>query len=148
MSEPTLLKVEDLNKIVRFQQLKKDMNKPKILLVDDEARFRTTVTKRLVERGQDVEAVGSGLEAIEAVKQTPYDIVVLDVKMPGLNGLETLTELKKINPKLAVIMLTGHASVDSSIEGMKLGAFDYILKPCDIEELLGKIEAAHRSIKQ
>ncbi|TVR01068.1 MAG: response regulator [Desulfovibrionales bacterium] len=122
------------------------MSKPKILLVDDETRFRTTVSKRLVERGQDVVAVGSGLEAIESVKQTPFDIVVLDVKMPGLNGLETLTELKKIRPELAVIMLTGHASVDSSIEGMKLGAFDYILKPCDIEELLGKIEAAHLSL--
>ncbi|GAB6057456.1 response regulator [Desulfonatronum parangueonense] len=122
------------------------MSKPKILLVDDETRFRTTVTKRLVERGQDVVAVGSGLAAIESVKQTPFDIVVLDVKMPGLNGLETLTELKKIRPEMAVIMLTGHASVDSSIEGMKLGAFDYILKPCDIEELLGKIEAAHRSM--
>lgn len=119
------------------------MDAPKILLVDDEARFRTTVVKRLVERGQDISAVGSGLEAIEAVKQTQYDIVVLDVKMPGLNGLETLMELKKINPSLAVIMLTGHASVDSSIEGMKLGAFDYLLKPCDIEELLSKIEAAH-----
>ncbi|WP_045222328.1 response regulator [Desulfonatronum thioautotrophicum] len=124
------------------------MSKPKILLVDDETRFRTTVSKRLAERGQDVTAVGSGLEAIESVKQTPFDIVVLDVKMPGLNGLETLTELKKIRPELAVIMLTGHASVDSSIEGMKLGAFDYILKPCDIEELLGKIEAAHRSLTQ
>ncbi len=122
------------------------MSKPKILLVDDETRFRTTVSKRLAERGQDVTAVGSGLEAIESVKQTPFDIVVLDVKMPGLNGLETLTELKKIRPELAVIMLTGHASVDSSIEGLKLGAFDYILKPCDIEELLGKIEAAHRSL--
>lgn len=124
------------------------MSKPKILLVDDELRFRTTVTKRLVERGQDVFAVGSGLEAIEAVKQTPFDIVVLDVKMPGLNGLETLIELKKNRPELAVIMLTGHASVDSSVEGMKLGAFDYILKPCDIEELLFKIDAAYQSVKQ
>lgn len=121
------------------------MSTPKILLVDDETRFRTTVVKRLKERGQDVAAVSSGLEAIEAVKQTSYDVVVLDVKMPGLNGLETLLELKKIDPELAVIMLTGHASVDSSIEGMRLGAFDYILKPCDIEELLRKIEAAHQS---
>ena len=121
------------------------MSTPKILLVDDEARFRTTVVKRLKERGQDVSAVSSGLEAIEAVKQTAYDVVVLDVKMPGLNGLETLLELKKIDPNLVVIMLTGHASVDSSIEGMRLGAFDYILKPCDIEDLLGKIEAAHKS---
>lgn len=121
------------------------MSTPKILLVDDEARFRTTVAKRLKERGQDVSAVSSGLEAIEAVKQTLYDVVVLDVKMPGLDGLETLLELKKIDPGIVVIMLTGHASVDSSIEGMRLGAFDYILKPCDIEELLGKIEAAHHS---
>jgi DNA-binding NtrC family response regulator len=121
------------------------MKAPKILLVDDEARFRTTLVKRLSERGQNVTSVGSGFEAINEVKQSSYDIVILDVKMPGLNGLETLIELKKIDPDLAVIMLTGHASVDTSVEGMKLGAFDYILKPCDIDELLIKIDTASKS---
>ncbi len=118
------------------------MERRNILLVDDEARFRVTLSKRLGERGQDVTAVSSGMEAIAELKERDYDVVVLDVKMPGMDGLETLTALKKIRPHTQVILLTGHASMDSSIEGMRLGAFEFVLKPCDIDQLLELIEAA------
>ncbi len=119
------------------------MPKPKVLLVDDEERFVKTLTKRLAERELDVVGVHSGMEAIEEVKNKPYDVVVLDVRMPGLDGIETLQELKKISPGTEVIMLTGHASVDSAVEGMRLGAHEYLMKPCDIEELMEKIDGAY-----
>jgi len=119
------------------------MPKPKVLLVDDEERFVKTLTKRLAERELDVVGVHSGMEAIEEVKKNAYDVVILDVRMPGLDGIETLQELKKISPGLEVIMLTGHASVDSAVEGMRLGAHEYLLKPCDIEELMEKIDGAY-----
>lgn len=119
------------------------MSKPKVLLVDDEERFVKTLTKRLAERELDVVGVHSGMEAIEEVRSKPYDVVVLDVRMPGLDGIETLQELKKISPGTEVIMLTGHASVDSAVEGMRLGAHEYLMKPCDIEELMEKIDGAY-----
>ncbi len=114
-----------------------------ILLVDDEDRFRLTLSKRLSERGQEVTAVSSGMEAIHQMKERDFDVVVLDVKMPGMDGLETLSELKKIRPDTEVILLTGHSSMDSSIEGIRLGAFHFILKPCDIDRLLELIHEAH-----
>jgi len=120
---------------------------PRILIVDDEERFRTTLGKRLAERKLDVTTVGSGLEAIEEVKNKPFDVIVLDAKMPGLDGIETLSEIKKLNPGIEVLLLTGHASVDSAVDGMRLGAFDYILKPCDIVQLLEKIYEAY-SLKE
>jgi DNA-binding NtrC family response regulator len=116
---------------------------PRILIVDDEERFRTTLGKRLTERELDVTTVGSGMEAIEEVKHKLYDVVILDVKMPGLDGIETLAEVKKLNPGIEVILLTGHASVDSAVDGMRLGAFDYILKPCEIDQLMEKINGAY-----
>ncbi|MDY0041669.1 MAG: response regulator [Desulforhabdus sp.] len=120
---------------------------PRILIVDDEERFRTTLGKRLAERKLDVTTVGSGLEAIEEVKNKHFDVIVLDAKMPGLDGIETLSEIKKLNPGIEVLLLTGHASVDSAVDGMRLGAFDYILKPCDIDQLLEKIYEAY-SLKE
>ncbi|MBE9581602.1 MAG: response regulator [Proteobacteria bacterium] len=119
------------------------MPKPNVLLVDDEERFVKTLTRRLAERELHVVGVHSGMEAIEEVKSKPYDVVVLDVRMPGLDGIETLQELKKISPGTEVIMLTGHASVDSAVEGMRLGAHEYLMKPCDIEELMEKIDEAY-----
>jgi DNA-binding NtrC family response regulator len=119
------------------------MPKPRILIVDDEERFVKTLTKRLTERGLDVFGVYSGKGAIEEVRNNPYDVVILDVRMPGLDGIETLRELKKIDPGIEVLMLTGHASVDSAVEGMRLGAHEYLMKPCDIEELMEKIDAAY-----
>ena len=116
----------------------------RVLLVDDEEDFRVTLAKRLQKRELEVVAVESGRQALEAVKGQPPDVVVLDVKMPGMDGLETLRELKQINPLIEVIMLTGHASVESGIEGMRLGAFDYLMKPCDINDLVLKIGDAYQ----
>jgi DNA-binding NtrC family response regulator len=114
----------------------------RLLLVDDEDDFRTTLAKRLSKRNLEVRDVENGTKAIETVKETPFDIAVIDVKMPGMDGLETLRQIKQINPLIEVIMLTGHASVESGIEGMRSGAFDYLMKPCDINELVQKIEDA------
>ena len=86
----------------------------------------------------------NGYKAIEEVRVSPIDVAVVDVKMPGMDGLETLKQIKQINPLIEVIMLTGHASVESGIEGMRLGAFDYLMKPCDINELIMKIEDAYQ----
>lgn len=114
----------------------------RLLLVDDEEDFRSTLARRLIKRKLVVLEVGDGPQAIAAVRENPIDVAVVDVKMPGMDGLEILRQIKKINPTVEVIMLTGHASVESGIEGMKAGAFDYLMKPCDINELLVKIEDA------
>ena len=118
---------------------------PAILLVDDEERFRQTLSKRLTERGLEVSTAGNGMEALEEIKKTDFDVVVLDVKMPVLDGIQTLAEIKKIKPQLEVLLLTGHASVDSAVDGMRLGAYDYLMKPCDIDVLLDKIYGAYES---
>jgi DNA-binding NtrC family response regulator len=116
--------------------------KAKVLIVDDEERFRITLKKLLTANGLETNAVGSGMEAIEELKQQPYDVILLDVKMPGMSGIEALAELKKISRDVEVIILTGHASVDVAVEIMKLGGYEYLLKPCPMEELLAKIESA------
>jgi DNA-binding NtrC family response regulator len=116
---------------------------PRILIVDDEERFRLTLGKRLAERGLEVGAtVGTGMAALEEIRENPYDVVVLDVKMPGLDGIQTLEEIKKINPHIEVLLLTGHASVDAAVDGMRLGAYDYLMKPCEIEVLIDKVNGA------
>ena len=114
-----------------------------VLLVDDEVPFVETMTKRLSKRGVTVLTAFGGSEALQVLEKQPnIDIVVLDVKMPGMDGITTLKEIKKERPLVEVIMLTGHATVESAIEGMKLGAFDFLLKPCDIEQLVAKIHEA------
>ena len=119
------------------------MSSVKILLVDDEIPFVETITKRLIKRNFDVLTAFSGNEGIKQLKEhMTVEVVLLDVKMPGMNGIETLGEIKKLYPILEVIMLTGHATVESAIEGMKLGAFDYLMKPCDINQLVSKVEEA------
>jgi DNA-binding NtrC family response regulator len=115
-----------------------------VLLVDDEVEFLETLVKRLKRRNLSVKGVHSGEEAIESLAQCPVDVVVLDVKMPGMGGLETLKEIKKRCPLVEVIMLTGHASMEVAIEGMEVGAFDYLMKPMDIDELLYKLQDAHK----
>lgn len=121
----------------------------RLLLVDDEEDFRTTLAKRLGKRKMDVTGTSSGTEAIELVKQRPFDVAIVDVKMPGMDGIETLRQIKQSSPLTEVIMLTGHASVESGIEGMKLGAYDYLMKPCDLDELLLKVgDAYHRKLLQ
>ncbi len=103
-----------------------------------------TLASRLKKRKLEVLDVENGYKAIEEVRISPIDVAVVDVKMPGMDGLETLKQIKQINPRIEVIMLTGHASVESGIEGMRLGAFDYLMKPCDINELILKIEDAYQ----
>lgn len=116
--------------------------KPRVLIVDDEERFRTTMAKLLSVNGLEVTAVGSGKEALEELKSNPYDVITLDIRMPGMNGLEALAEIKKVNPGIEVIILTGHASVDTAVEIMKLGGYEYLLKPTSTEEIMNKIDAA------
>jgi DNA-binding NtrC family response regulator len=117
----------------------------RILVVDDEVDFLETIVKRLNKRKLDAAGVTSGEEAIQALKEKLYDVVLLDIKMPGgMDGIETLREIKRIQPLAEVILLTGHASVETSIEGMKLGAFDYLLKPVKFDDLLHKMAEAFK----
>ncbi len=115
----------------------------RVLVVDDEKDFLETLVNRLLKRNIDATGVLSGEAALEEMKKKLYDVVILDIKMPGgMDGIDALRELKKIQPLAEVILLTGHASVETSIEGMKLGAFDYLLKPIKLEELLTKLAQA------
>lgn len=116
---------------------------PKVLIVDDEERFRTTMCKLLTVRGLEAVTAGTGKEALEKLRQYPYDVVILDVRMPEMGGVQVLSEIKRIDPQAEVIIMTGYASVDSAKEIMKLGAYDYVLKPYSIEELMEKIEGAY-----
>ena len=117
--------------------------KANILLVDDEEGFVQTMSKRLIKRKMNVLKAYSGEEALKILTQnTQIDIVVLDVKMPGMDGIETLKKINHEYPLVEVIMLTGHATVESAIDGMKRGAFDYLMKPCDIDDLIKKIHEA------
>ncbi len=121
------------------------MIEPSVLLVDDEVQFVETLVKRLAKRGVRVDAAYGGQEALEklaATGPTRIDVVILDVKMPGMDGLETLARIKEEHPLVEVIMLTGHATVESAIEGMKRGAYDYLMKPCEIDVLLEKVVEA------
>lgn len=119
------------------------MNKPRILLVDDEERFRTNLEKLLKAQGLTVTALDSGAAALEELQRRPFEVVILDIRMPGMDGLATLREVKKIDPEVEVIILTGHASLDAAMEISRLGGYDYLLKPCPLEELLLKIDAAY-----
>ena len=123
----------------------------RVLIVDDEVRFVETLAKRLRERRFHVSPAFDGFEGVNAIKHGDgFDVVVLDIKMPGMDGIETLNEMKKLAPDTEVIMLTGHATVSSGIQAMRLGAYDYLMKPCDIEDVVEKIKEAHerRSIKR
>lgn len=114
-----------------------------VLVVDDEEDFLETLVNRLKKRKIDTIGVKSGEEALGVMEKKPFDVVILDVKMPGgMDGIETLREIKRNQPLVEVLLLTGHASVETSIEGMKLGAFDYLLKPVKLEDLLPKLEEA------
>jgi len=116
----------------------------KVLLVDDEVEFLETLIKRMQKRAVNAAGVQSGEEALATLDQNPADVVLLDVKMPGMDGIETLREIKKRYPLIEVIMLTGHANVEVAVQGMELGAFDYLMKPMDIDELLYKVEDAYK----
>jgi CheY-like chemotaxis protein len=120
--------------------------KIKVLMVDDEEQFRSTTSKILTRKGYEVTMAGSGEEAIQALKKSKQDVVVLDMKMPGMDGNETLAEIMKIDRDLPVIMLTGHGTLDSAKMSLKRGAFDYLSKPCDIDLLASKINDAYGAI--
>jgi two-component system, NtrC family, sensor kinase len=115
----------------------------RVLLVDDEDDFRQTVAKRLMKRGIDTKQAVSGEECLNTLEKGPVDVVVLDVKMPGMDGIETLRHIKKKYPRTEVIMLTGHATTQDGVDGIKSGAFDYLSKPIELEHLLSKIGQAH-----
>ncbi len=117
-------------------------DKTKVLMVDDEEQFRATTSKILSRRGYATSMAASGEEALALIRKTDQDVVVLDIKMPGMDGHQTLAEIKKIKPDVPVIMLTGHGDVDSAKKSITEGAFDYLSKPCDIDLLAARINEA------
>jgi DNA-binding NtrC family response regulator len=118
------------------------MNPLKVLVVDDEVEFVQTLVERLCLRNIDAVGLTSGNEAIDKIRAESFDVVFLDVKMPGIGGLEILKEIKKISPTLKVVLLTGHGSLQDSNEGMRLGAFDYLMKPVKFETLVDLLRAS------
>ncbi len=119
-------------------------NPIRVLLVDDEERFVLNLAKLLRGRGFDVATALDGAAGVAAVENNdPIDVVLLDVKMPGMDGIEALRRIKEASPDTEVIMLTGHANVETGIEAMREGALDYLMKPCDVEDLVAKITEAH-----
>lgn len=118
------------------------MKRAKILLVDDEVVFTNNMARLLTTRGYRVTGVNSGDAAIRALEEENFDVVVLDLKMPGMDGLTTLREIKKLGFSIETLVLTGHGSIDTALEAVKLGAYDYLAKPCEIDELVAKIEDA------
>jgi DNA-binding response OmpR family regulator len=126
----------------QLQREGKAMKGSKILLVDDEVVFTTNMGKLLTNRGYKVTAVNSGDAAIQALDKESYDVVVLDLKMPGMDGITTLKEIKKLGIFTETLILTGHGSMDTAFKAIEMGAYDYVTKPCEIAELVAKIEAA------
>ncbi len=114
------------------------MGKMKILLVDDEERYLQTTRKLIEKKGYEVLTALSGEEALEKLKPQNVHVVILDVKMPGMDGNQTLKAIKTLYPLVEVIMLTGHGTMDSAIDGLKSGAFDYLVKPADIDDIIEK----------
>jgi DNA-binding NtrC family response regulator len=119
-----------------------------VLLVDDEKDFVESLAERLQLRDFNVATALNGDEAIKLVEENEFDVIVLDVQMPGKDGVETLKEIKKIEQLSQVIMLTGHATVKTAIEGMKNGAFDYLMKPTDTDELIEMINNAYQLVAE
>jgi DNA-binding NtrC family response regulator len=118
------------------------MKKVKLLLVDDEARFVETLSKRLTARGYDVDGALSGADALKRLGARPFDVVLLDVWMPGMDGLEVLKQIRRLHPSVRVVLVSGNASITAAVEGIRLGATDYLLKPVEIEDVMAKVEEA------
>ena len=118
------------------------METMRVFIVDDEDDFRETIVKRLNARKIQAEGAASGIKALEVLKDKDFDVIVLDVKMPDMDGIETLRHIKNMKPEIEVIMLTGHASVEFGLKGMQLGAFDYVMKPAPLNELLDTLGQA------
>jgi len=120
------------------------MKRPRILLVDDEVAFANNLLKLLSKRGYDAVVVYNGADAVNMIGEKEFDVIILDMKMPGMDGIATLKEIKKKAPFVEVVILTGHGSVESGIEGMQLGAFDFLMKPVSIDDLQEKVSEAYR----
>lgn len=120
----------------------------RLLLVDDEKGFVDIISKRMSKRNIEVTKAYSGTDALQALRKADFDVAVLDLKMEDMDGIEVLKLFKKIVPDLAVIMLTGHGSEEAARDGINFGAFDYLTKPCDLEELVAKIKEAYRQQKR
>ncbi len=118
------------------------MTQYRVLLVDDEELFLTALAQRMAKRGYDVATAENGTVALELAAARDYDVIVLDLAMPGIDGIETLKKLRVADPDLQIILLTGHATVSAGVEAMKLGAMDFLEKPADFKDLLAKIEEA------
>lgn len=114
-----------------------------VLLVDDEQQFVEVLAERLEARGFSVRTAVSGDEGLVKLREQEADVVILDMQMPGRDGVDSLREIKRISPLIEVIMLTGHATIDSGIQGLKLGAYDYLMKPAETEDLVPKILRAY-----
>jgi len=115
-----------------------------VLLVDDEKDFVEMLSLRLQEAGERLTPAYNGKECLETLEKKNIDVVILDIKMPGMDGIETLREIKRKYPLVEVIMLTGHGTTETAVQGMKLGAYDYLLKPADFEDLTSKLEGARK----
>ncbi len=114
-----------------------------VLLVDDESGLTAVLSKRLSSRGLAVQTAASGEEGLDVLRRMPdIGLVVLDINMPGMDGLETLREVKTLRPDIEAIILTGYPSVEGALEGMRLGAYEFLAKPCDIDELHGRVMEA------
>jgi len=120
------------------------MANEKVLLVDDEEEFTSVLSERMQNRGLKVDAVASGTDALEMVEKQSYDAIIVDLQMPGIDGIETLKRMLQKNPDMQVILLTGHATLEKGIEAVKLGAVDFLEKPADLQQLLDKIKSASR----
>lgn len=115
-----------------------------VLVVDDEEQFLKVFSQRLQGRGMKVDTANTGEEALERAKKKDFDAIILDMAMPGMSGIEALKRIKNENPDLQIIMLTGHGTVEKSVEAMKLGAVDFLEKPADLDKILEKIGEAKR----
>ena len=116
----------------------------KVLIVDDEKDFVEMFAMRLTEQGEKVSTARSGMEALKLLEKTPIDVVILDIRMPGMDGIDTLKQIKALYPVVEIILLTGHGSTETAVKGMKLGAFDYLMKPADFEDIKIKLENARK----
>jgi DNA-binding NtrC family response regulator len=116
----------------------------RVLIVDDEKDFVEMFALRLEGQGERVSTAHSGKEALKILENTMIDVVILDIRMPGMDGIDVLKQIKKLYPIIEVIMLTGHGSTETAVKGMKLGAFDYLMKPADFEDIKIKLENARK----
>lgn len=116
----------------------------KVLIVDDERDFVEMFSLRLEQQGEKVSTAYSGKDALKVLDHEAIDVVILDIRMPGMDGIDTLKQIKQLHPIVEVILLTGHGSTETAVEGMKLGAFDYLMKPADFEDIKLKLENARK----